>query len=301
MRKALLDGADVNTGDGNNTPIWLAYKRGNLEAVRFRISVPGIDLAPLWNEKLLKGVRLGDLDLMREALQNGADVNTRSNCIYNDTPFTLGCKHGRIDAVRFLLNYPGVDVNAVDEEQHSAFNHACYWREDLELARFLVTLPTFDPFVQNSYGDSCFHNAVMWGEIPLVQDLIARFPDCDVELRSSRGRTALLCACYYGDLDMVKYLLEEHNSDVHAVDAEGYSCLHLLVMGNAPSARFLTISSQLHTKTMWQNARATEPSTQFWKMRNTDIWRKKRRSEETKKNQCSNSNQLFRFVCQLGS
>jgi len=75
------------------------------------------------DQQLLRGAAQGDLDLMREALRNGADVNTRE--IYNATPFINACMFGRLEAVRFLSTVPGINLNAVNNSGESAFHYVC--------------------------------------------------------------------------------------------------------------------------------------------------------------------------------
>jgi len=45
---------------------------------------------------------------------------------------------GRVDAVRFLSNFLGVDVNTVTRDVYSAFSYA-HENNHLDVVRFLVT------------------------------------------------------------------------------------------------------------------------------------------------------------------
>jgi len=53
-----------------------------------------------WNQQLLEGAEEGDLELMREALQNGADVNIDK---HGYSAFHFACINGDLEVIRFLI------------------------------------------------------------------------------------------------------------------------------------------------------------------------------------------------------
>jgi len=133
------------------------------------------------NRQLTNGAGKGDLDLMREALQNGADVNAHWNTAFVDwTPLTWACRHGGLEAVRFLSSVPGIDFNAVIRFGRSAFHCACLYGH-LEVVRFLVTLPGHNLLHTDIIGNIGLHNAVILGHLPVVQYLLSSDLGFEVE------------------------------------------------------------------------------------------------------------------------
>jgi len=179
-----------------------------------------------WNERSMTGAEEGGLDLMREALQNGADVNTCARDIWGSTPFHKACRHGRLEAVQFLSSVAGLDLNAVTRNSPSAFHFACRCGH-VEVVRFLVTLPGCNFLQTDDSGESGLHCAVSSGRPAVVQFLLSSNLGFDVEARCHDGWSAPLVACRQGRLEIVECLLTAQNADAHAVDGEGKSCLHL--------------------------------------------------------------------------
>jgi len=194
------------------------------------------------DQQLLDAAKEGDVDLMREALQNGANVNTRHR--YGFTPFHMACFHGRLEAVQFLSTVSEIDVNAVTISGRSAFHYACLCGH-LEVVRFLVALPDINLLVADNECHTALHHAVSEGHLAVVQFLLSSNLGFDVETRDRYGRTALLLACAFGLLDIVEYLLTTHNADVRAIDnSRNSSCLHLAASsGNLPLVTFLLSSN----------------------------------------------------------
>jgi len=162
---------------------------------------------------------------MREALRNGANVNTRTSLyrLYR-TPFMKACAHGGLEAVRFLSTVSGIDLNAVDNRGRSAFHYACM-NGNLEIIRFLVTLTGVNLLRADNDGWTGLHQAMR--HLPIVQFLLSSDLGFDVKVQSRIGWSALFAACCGGSLDVVEYLLTTHNANIHAVDNHGKSCLHV--------------------------------------------------------------------------
>jgi len=190
------------------------------------------------NKQLLEGAKEGDLDLMREALRNGADVNTRNREDRNDssTPFIMACRHGRLEATRFLSSVPGIDLNAFNKSFNrksigntlTAFHYACgRWCGQLEMVRFLSSVPgvNFHAVAERGIykGSSGLHLAAQRGNLPVVQFLLSSDLGFDMEARNNDGRSALCAAFFHDHLHVAKYLLTTHNADVLTIDRYGKS------------------------------------------------------------------------------
>ena len=86
VKKLLSHGADVNTKDDGNTPLYYASRKGHTKIV-----------------KLL--------------LEHGADVNAKNN--YGETSLYWASRIGHTEIVKLLLEY-GADVNAKDIGESTA-------------------------------------------------------------------------------------------------------------------------------------------------------------------------------------
>jgi len=184
-----------------------------------------------WNERLLDGAIEGDLVLMQEALQHGADVNTTRKTYRDDCPpFVLACFFGQLEAVRFLSTVPGIDLNIVDNNGYSAFHYACL-HGNLEVMRFLATLPGFTLLLSaDNNGFTGLHLAAFLDHLAVLRYLLSSNLGFDVEARvENYGWSALHVACCKGHLDVLECLLTEYKADLQAVDMAGMSCIHIAV------------------------------------------------------------------------
>jgi len=240
----------------------------NDRTLNFLSTLPGTDLTPRWNQQLLEAVGWRcDLDLMREALRNGANVNARD--IGGCTAFHLacGCWCGGLEAVQLLAGVPGIDLNVVSKREYSALHYGA----QTDVVKFVATLhglgfnlleavnddgrsafllacengalERFDFFVEtfpdinfdtaDADGDTALHLAVLPDEISLIQYLLACTSNVGFDLLEAKnvdGQTVVHYAIKESYLDMEGYLITTQNADIHAVDTGGRSCLHFAVL-----------------------------------------------------------------------
>jgi hypothetical protein len=94
----------------------------------------------------------GHVEIARFLLQNGADVNVKSN--YGWTPLHWAAIYGHVDILHLLVEN-GVDLEA-----------------------------------QNNDGSRALHRAAWYVNLPFIQELISRY-HVDINARDNNGRTAL--------------------------------------------------------------------------------------------------------------
>ena len=126
IRRALDDNsALLNAEDAQGwTGIIMAAKHGHVQAVRFLVHERGarVDPARRMTHTALRGATLGGhLDVVRELLEAGADVNAPSDGMR--TPLMGAARNGFLDIVRVLLN-AGADVTAVNSFGETAIDVA---------------------------------------------------------------------------------------------------------------------------------------------------------------------------------
>jgi ankyrin repeat protein len=74
-----------------------------------------------WNKELIDACRINNLDNIKEALDNGADIESRS--INGFTPLLRAIWYGCIETVKLLIE-KGSNVNVVDADGWTALGHA---------------------------------------------------------------------------------------------------------------------------------------------------------------------------------
>ena len=73
--------------------------------------LPVVLIAQTDGDRLIEAVQIGDIDLARELLAKGADVNVKTR--YGATPLFFACDKGNVELTKLLLE-KGADVNVVD-------------------------------------------------------------------------------------------------------------------------------------------------------------------------------------------
>jgi len=130
-----------------------------------------------------------NVDVVKELLISGARVDDCGNMI-SERPLHIACKLGHVSIVTLLLTHKA-NVNALDK-----------------------------------YGRSALHKAAYEGCTEVVQ-LLLQTPGINVELEEiCYGQTALHIACARNHVDIACLLLRS-NSNINAVDWDGWTPLHL--------------------------------------------------------------------------
>jgi len=142
----IAKGANVNirNSDGE-TPLIVACMKGTsditpyVEAILSR-PIDDINLVGI-SFNALHTASMGNNPVILQLLlsQKGILVNFLSN--RGRTPLILACEYGRIENVRILLNFPGIDVNHKDFDGKSALGYALEYAleyEESEIIRMLI-------------------------------------------------------------------------------------------------------------------------------------------------------------------
>ena len=89
---------------------------------------------PQWNQRLLSAAQDGDLALVEQAMQNGANLESTDNL--GKTPLHLACCNGHLDVVRYLLTSHGANLEATDNNGKTPLHLAC-WNGHLDVVQDL--------------------------------------------------------------------------------------------------------------------------------------------------------------------
>ena len=166
-------------------------------------------------EALFRAIDLMDLEAVKEALANGADVNVANNS--NDIPLVTAERKGHIETIKLLLDH-GAKIDAInmygERILHSAVNN-----NHIEIVELLLARGA-DVNAKDRYGSTALHQAASYEHIAIAQLLLAN--GADVNAKNMFGKTALyeaIKSSYFQGIRSVKMveLLLDHGVGVNAV------------------------------------------------------------------------------------
>ena len=186
----LKQGAEINEPDRNgNTALMESSRLGKIEIVKLLLdngAKPNLKNGAS-SSALALACAKGRTEVVKLLLDNGADPALR--LFKNQTSLMHAVSNNQIGAAKVLCMTPGIEINATDEDGHTALMYAFY-KGDRGLVRLLLE-----------------HKA-------------------DINAQDERGHTALMFASLKGNIQMIKLLLE-HNADVNVKNKNGKTALGL--------------------------------------------------------------------------
>ncbi len=199
---------------------------------------------------LLKSAREGKTKVVEDLLNDGTDVDTRSNkeqtalyfaseqghfetvkllCergagvdlsdIFNITPVIISAKNGNSDCVEILLNH-GANINWQDGSKQTALLHAVS-NGDTDTVHLLCTRGAHVD-VPNYKQATALITAAWYGHAECIEILLKH--NADINWKDTHRDTALHWAAWKGHADIVEYLCT-HNAEVDVSNEIGASAL----------------------------------------------------------------------------
>eukprot|EP00954_Amorphochlora_amoebiformis_P029302 1392970-Amorphochlora_amoeboformis.AAC.1 len=139
---------------------------------------------------LFNGAFRGDVDMVKTAIQMGAQVNDRNDD--GETPIFNAAYKGRVNVIQFLVQQKA-DVNAVESKYGTTpLEPACYGSHNLPAVKLLVRLGARVNH-QRKGGDTPLHQAVKYNHPDIVQYLVQE-AKANKFLANSEGQTPLQLA-----------------------------------------------------------------------------------------------------------
>ena len=187
------------------------------------------------NKKLIKAVKKGETEQVKELLAKGADVNAKDKgslwisiikylceaitdeCFLYPKDWTalmwaVGADHNEI--VQLLLDN-GANVNV----RAGILNMtALVWAVTLKnkkAVQLLLDVKKIDVNTQDNIGETALMKAITNGDLEIVKSLIEKGADVNIKAKYATGYTALMLASLEPDIKIIKLLIKK-GADVNA-------------------------------------------------------------------------------------
>jgi ankyrin repeat protein len=151
--------------------------------------------------RLFKAAETGDFAMVKAALDDGADPNTTGK--YGDTPLIIASFKGHLEVARELLAR-GADVNAREDYFGRTPLYLASWKGHLEVVRELLARGARLE-LKDWQGRTALYWASKEGQVEVVRELLAQ--GAAVGAEDNKGLTPLFVAIDHNQLEVVRELL----------------------------------------------------------------------------------------------
>ena len=161
---------------------------------------------------LLVAVSLGRVEALRAILSYGqVDINARGKKS-NATALHIACTNSNFPFIitRLLTLHPSIDINALDEKGNTPLYMAIY-RNCQSSADLLLELHDIEVDIPNKMGNTPIMAACMKNNIDIGLKLIET--GCNLGRINNEYLTPLMIACKNNNIAMVKLLIKKGNAD----------------------------------------------------------------------------------------
>jgi ankyrin repeat protein len=183
LRFCLEQGIDVNASTSvQKTALHYACYLGQVEMVRFLLSIPKVNVNAVTNDRLtplMLAAQHGH-SICVSLLLGRPEIDVNLQNVEDCTALHLACQSGRVHVVRALLTHPGVDVNAtINVRFLSDFENdwppllIALRERQTEILQLLVDDPRTDVNFRDPREDVPLHFALEVGNAPAVRILVA--------------------------------------------------------------------------------------------------------------------------------
>lgn len=108
---------------------------------------------------LMSAVKNNNCESMQQLLDNGAQVNEQNE--KGSSALMVAAWSGNRDAVRILLDAPGINVNLADQDGNNAVMMVYMGCKKTEIMELFIRHPGFNIYAQNNEGNTVLHMSIM--------------------------------------------------------------------------------------------------------------------------------------------
>lgn len=121
------------------------------------------------DRQLIDAARYGDLDKVKELIDNGANFNIKDG-IFKKTPLYFAVCNGYLEIVKYLIDEKKADFNVKDNDGrtplHLAASNGC-----LEIVKYLIDKKKVDFTIKSNFGDTPLCEAISAGWLNVAKTL----------------------------------------------------------------------------------------------------------------------------------
>jgi ankyrin repeat protein/beta-lactamase regulating signal transducer with metallopeptidase domain len=214
----ITHGADLTLTDRNGqSPLDTAMVTNHRPIVEFFVS-KGLE------PSILIASYLGDLDEVKDLVDDGSSVNGTPTSPYWHSPLHVAAIGGQRHVAEFLIA-KGANVNAVDKNDWTALHLAAI--HDHKDVGELIIAKGADVDARNIWGGTPLHQAARYGATEMVELLLAK--GADVNVHNKSGLTPLHMAGENSGTEVPRLLLA-NGADLNARMNRSLTPLHYAVI-----------------------------------------------------------------------
>lgn len=202
---------DAEVADSSATP---------KEKAQRRLLAKGIQ-PHAYNTAILEAARTNQVDILRNLLAAGADVNATD--ADKHTPLYNAVDNGHAKCVKVLLASPNIDLG--QRKGSWCYLHLAAINGNSECMRILLTCPELLVNHRNRGGATALMCAASNNQAECVKLLLA-VPNVDINAVCKDGYTALMYAATGGHDNCVRLLLSKDNIEVDTIANNGWTPLY---------------------------------------------------------------------------
>ena len=220
----------MTVNDDGDTVLHYAAKKGSLEVLKFIINHHNCNLMTTnKRDETILHCAVEHTEIVKYLI-NECNFDPMTVNDDGDTVFHYAASRNLLDFLKSMIDCHHCNLLATNKQGQTILHCA---REHTEVVKYLIIECNFDPMtVINDDGDTVFHYAAKKGLLDLLKLMIDHHYH-NLMATNKRGETVLHCAVDH--IEVVKYLVNECNCDVCAVDYHGWTPLHTATILNIPA------------------------------------------------------------------
>lgn len=204
-----------------------AVERGHVALVQTLLGA-GVSPIEQGSPLLHVAIEAGHSNVVCALLEAGVDPNGKAADAHGATPLITAAQCHSVAALKVLVNWPGVHIEATNNLEETALL-ACVRDGEHNLPVLKVLLPVADVEACHGTTGTVLHAVAMADDVESLNHLLDTC-GADVDAQDRNGLSALMKAAQLGQLGAVQSLIDHHAS-LSQKDRNGLRAVHHAVKG----------------------------------------------------------------------